>query len=68
MEKYLTVHNFEHRKDVTKLRVSDHHLHIEIGRKQNIERKNRTCTKCTENNIGDKLHVLFECHHPELTK
>ena len=68
MEKYLTVHNFEHRKAVTKLRVSDHHLPIEIGRKQNIERKNRTCTKCTENIIGDELHVLFECHHPELTK
>ena len=34
MEKYLTVHNFEHRKAVTKLRVSEHHLPIEIGREK----------------------------------
>ena len=50
------------------MRLSDHNLPIERGRRNNIERNKRFCTNCKSNEIGNEEHVLFECHNEELTK
>ena len=67
-EKYLAINNYQYRRAVTKIRLSDHNLPIEKGRRNNIECNKRFCTKCKSNRIGNEEHVLFECHNEELTK
>ncbi len=50
------------RRNITKLRISAHHLKIEIGchmRPKTIL-ENRTCETCT-NKIESKLHAITEC-------
>ena len=60
-ENYLTIKNFSNRRALTKLRVSNHTLAIEVGRWTNIERENRLCKQCTQQKIEDEIHLLFEC-------
>ena len=50
------------------MRLSDHHFQMETGRRQNIERNKRFCTKCKQNLVGDETHVYFECSNPSNTK
>jgi hypothetical protein len=43
-ENYLSiVRSFEHRKNITKLRISAHKLQIEVGRYQGTLPRNRDC-------------------------
>ena len=61
-EPYLTlVLNENHRKSITRLRVSSHHLAIETGRwqKPKVDEKLRLCTSCRV--IEDELHFLCHC-------
>ena len=60
-ENYLTIKNFSNRRAITKLRVSNHTLAIEVGRWTKIERQNRICKQCTQHKIEDEIHLLFEC-------
>ena len=46
MESYLSISNFEYRKLITKLSISDHNLLIEKGRHLNIPREQRFCSHC----------------------
>ena len=48
----------------TKFRLSDHNLEIEKGRDMKVERGNRYCKLCTTGDIGDELHLLFDCNKP----
>jgi hypothetical protein len=41
VESYLSISNFEYRKLITKLRISEHNLLIEMGRHLNIPREQR---------------------------
>ena len=66
-EKYLEIPNFDYRRAVTKFRLSDHKLPIELGRSQNIERDRRFCTLC-KNDIGNECHILLECKNQSLSK
>jgi hypothetical protein len=43
MESYLSISNFEYRKLITKLRISEYSLLIEKGRHLNILREQRLC-------------------------
>ena len=61
IEKYLTIKNFSNRRAITKLRTSNHTLAIEAGRWTNTERENRLCKQCTQHQIEDEIHFLFEC-------
>ena len=45
---------------LSKLRLSDLHLQIEIGRFFQICRQERVCSLCC-NGVEDELHVLFDC-------
>ena len=58
-ELYLDTNIFERRRNITKLRISDHSLLIEKGRHLKIPREQRLCTKCKI--IEDEEHFLFHC-------
>jgi hypothetical protein len=67
-ERYLNTINFENRKNVSKLRLSDHKLPIERGRYLNIPVKDRLCTLCADGTVGDEFHMLMTCKHVGLTE
>ena len=58
-EKYLKIKKISDRRAITKLRTSNHTLAIEEGRWTNIERENRLCKQCAQQNIEDETHFLF---------
>ena len=61
-EQYLDIiKNRERRICLTKLRLSNHLLNIEVGRRHRVERKDRICTFCTEKVVEDENHFLFSC-------
>jgi hypothetical protein len=47
VESYLSISNFEYRKLITKLRISEHNLLIEMGRHLNIPREQRLFSHCS---------------------
>ena len=53
----------DHRKALTRLRISAHHLAIETGRYTHpkIPVENRICPLCPGNNIEDEYHFLLVC-------
>ena len=59
-EPYLdNIKNVEHRKMLTRLRISAHDLNIERGRYKGLEVNERKCLYCNE--IEDEKHFLFVC-------
>ena len=48
---------------ITKLRLGNHHLHIETGRHSIPETSEnlRLCSFCDTNEIGNKIHFLLFC-------
>ena len=61
-EPYLNIQNDQHRKSISRLRLSSHRLAIETGRWQKIPKENRLCRYCNLNKIESESHFLFECH------
>ena len=60
METYLYhISDREVRRDLTKLRCSNHSLLIEQGRYSKLEVAERLCKKC--NKVEDEIHFLIEC-------
>lgn len=62
LESYLsTIENQEHRRALTKLRISDHSLEIERGRynKTYVSPEQRLCPCCKQ--MEDEKHFLIEC-------
>ena len=53
--------NADHRKTLTRLRVSSHNLRIETGRWQKNTPMQRTCKFCTNSLIEDEAHFLLNC-------
>jgi hypothetical protein len=61
-EKFLdAITNVNLRRTITKIRLSDHHLDIETGRRLNIAKHPRFCSLCNTGEIGDEFHVLMKC-------
>ena len=61
MEKYLiTCLNLKHRTAITKLRLSNHDLCIEMGRHSGIDKSKRYCPFCP-NLIETEKHFLLQC-------
>ena len=62
MEPYILYPNFKQRQVVSKLRISDHKLQIELDRyhKPSLELSERTCPFCS-NEIEDEYHFITEC-------
>jgi hypothetical protein len=61
-EKYLDqLKEPKYRIALTKFRISAHHLAIETGRFENIDRNNRICRNCNMNMIESEYHFLLAC-------
>ena len=62
LEPYILNSNFKQRQAVSKLRISDHKLQIELGRyhKPSLELSVRKCPLCP-NKIEDEYHFISEC-------
>ncbi len=68
-EKYLIVLPKQLMKALIRFRTSNHSLPIETGRYVNVERKDRICTLCISNNIGDECHYFINfCYFDNLRK
>jgi hypothetical protein len=52
-----TLKNFNSRKILTKFRISDHKLEIEIGRYKKVPREQRICKV-----LDDEKHFFLHCH------
>jgi hypothetical protein len=62
-EDYLeSVSNFKHRKALSKLRLSDHKLQIEVGRHTKTPLEERTCKMCSSDMVEDEVHFLCNCN------
>ena len=46
---------------LTKFRLSNHSLNIEIGRHRNVIKSNRLCTCCNFQDIEDEFHFILKC-------
>lgn len=69
MEPYLcTIKNVKHRRSLSKFRLSNHNLGIEIGRHNRIKLEERLCDKCKV--IDDEVHFFANCnkHTSQRTK
>ena len=61
-EEYLAcVKNDNHRKELSRFRLSSHSLEIETGRYNNISRENRKCNLCSQNTVESEYHFLLCC-------
>ena len=69
-EEYLNLGDFETRKAISKFRCSCHNLEIEKGRhhRPKIERHERCCKQCNEDNVETEAHFLLECNKYNLLR
>jgi hypothetical protein len=61
IEPFIENSNFENRKLIVKMRISDHVLEIERGRYNKINSEQRICRQCHLNVIEDEEHFFFHC-------
>ena len=62
LEPYLKfVHRSQHRKFLTKLRISNHCLRIETGRYCNEKREERKCQFCNTSSVESETHFILYC-------
>ena len=62
-EDYLTeIRNTKLRRKLTKFRVSNHKLMIEVGRHMKLQKQERICQICQEG-VEDEIHFLITCKH-----
>ena len=50
------------RKHFTKLRISAHDLHIEIGRYNKVQVDKRICSLCSSGEVEDEFHFMLKCN------
>ena len=61
-EKYLSeIKNVSVRTQVTKFRLSNHHLNIEVGRHKQNNNKDNPITIFCLHKVENEFHFLFEC-------
>ena len=60
-EEYLTILNQRDRIRFCRFRCNNSKIPIVTGRYQGIERDNRICPLCTNDQLGDEFHYLFQC-------
>jgi len=62
MESYIhNITNVEKRIALSKIRLSNHDLMIEIGRHNKLEVNQRICLLCPENILEDETHFILKC-------
>ena len=68
IEPFIENSNFEYRKLIVKMSISEHVLEIERGRYNKINSEQRICRHGHLNVIEDEEHFFFHCQkNPELS-
>ena len=67
-EKYLLSLPHALRKVMIKFRICNNNLPVNRSRYFNIPRKDRVCTLCDCNDIGDEYHYLLVCRHRPISQ
>ena len=57
----LNMIDFKKRSLVANFRCSGHRLEVEVGRYDNIDRRERFCKLCTTSQVEDEFHFLAVC-------
>ena len=57
-EPYLNILNFKQRQALTKLRIENHRLEIELGRHKNINAADQICKICKDG-VEDETHWKY---------
>ncbi len=60
-EPYLNLGNCHFRRIIAQIRTGSHFLEVEMGRRTQIPRENRTCKCCNTGKVEDEAHFIFEC-------
>ena len=55
------IRNYNKRRILTKIRLSNHTLMIEKGRQKGLGKEERICPFCAEDNLDGEYHFIFEC-------
>ena len=50
-------------RNLVRYRCANHHLPIEVGRWLKLERPERICNLCNNNQVGDEYHYILECKY-----
>ena len=61
---YLNILNFKQSQALTKLRIGNHRLEIELGRHKNIKAADQICKICKDE-VEDETHFLVKCKNFE---
>lgn len=62
LESYLVnIRDFKLRRVLTRFRLSNHDLEIEVGRHKGLPVEERYCRRCTEGAIESEIHFVCEC-------
>ena len=64
-EKYLSLHNLENRKAISKLRTSSHKLGNVLAKWYKNNKNIQICKYCNSSDIEDENHFFFECKRYE---
>ncbi len=68
-EKYLhSVKDNTLRRHVTGLRCASNLMPVNYMRKFNVNRNNRYCTLCSNNDLGTEMHIIMRCKNEALLK
>ena len=68
LETYLTKLPKSSRILLTRFRICNNRLPINVGRYTNVNRDERLCNFCNDNEIGDEYHVLLKCSNEEIVR
>ena len=61
LEFYITSLPMKLRTVFSRFRCRNHKLLVETGIYKNIPSSERVCVKCTQSEIGDEFHYIFNC-------
>ena len=56
----------KYRSAITRFRISAHNLPIEKGRWEGIDKSERRCKKCINNDVSNEKHYILYCNVPEI--
>ena len=56
----------KYRSAISRFRISAHNLPIEKDRWEGIDKSERRCKKCINNDVGDEKHYILYCNVPEI--
>ena len=68
VESYLTKMSKTDRITISKFRVCNNRLPVNVGRYEGINREDRVCTKCNAGAVGDEYHIILECTNEEIVR